>query len=130
MGCSFGIQAEFQSPYPIIDPMLGIRINTPMGVTVFGVNNLMQSKIDLCEESKHGTFRVIFPMPCLNQGTYYITLVLSDRAKEFHRASDVLLFTIDPADIYDTGKIPSPSQSLTTMDGNWSFFDQEGINVW
>lgn len=122
VGSAFGLQAEFESPYPIQNPVLGIRINNSLGITVIGINNLMQFRGVLCESSAKGTFRVLFPNSFLNQGDYEVTLMLSDITTGYQRLPSILRFTINPTDIFGTGKIPSPDQSLIIVPSTWEFY--------
>lgn len=121
MGQPFGIQVEFKSPWPLSDPILGIRINTTLGITVLGVTNHMQRKEPLCSGKKEGIIKVIFDQSCLNQGTYYITLTLSSDSVAHHRVADILSFHVNQQDIFGTGQIPTPNQSMIIAEGKWSF---------
>lgn len=123
MGQPFGIQVEFKSPWPLNDPVLGIRINTNMGITVLGVTNRMQRKEPLCSGKKEGTIKVLFDQSCLNQGTYYVTLTLSSDGVAHHRVADILSFHVNQQDIFGTGQVPTPGQSMIIAEGKWCFED-------
>ncbi len=121
MGQPFGIQVEFRSPWPLTDPILGVRINTSLGSTILGVSNHMHHKEPLCIGKNEGTIRVLFNKHCLNQGTYYVTLNLSSDGVSHDRVADIIWFNINPVDLFGTGQIPKSNQSAIIIDGKWSF---------
>jgi len=130
MGEPFGIQVEFLSPDLVRNPVLGIRINNELGVTIFGTNNLIQHSQILCQAARTGVFRVTFPEPVLNQGVYSVSLMLTDAKVNYSRLIDALKFTVLEKDIYGTGKVPSSEQSITIMPGVWEFFQYSNLVEW
>ena len=129
MGKPFGIQVAFRSPFPILNPVLGIRINSQEGRTILGITNLMHNNKMLCNACEKGTFRVFFPEPNLNQGTYHLIINLGTISESYARIQNALEFTVNPYDVYGTGKIPTSDQSMIFTQGEWVFY-QNDIELW
>ena len=128
MGETFGLQVEFQSPYIMNNPNLGIRINTPSGNTVLGIASYMQNEERIASKCKSGVFRVLFDKPNLNQGMYYVTLTLGDNQVTCDRKAEAISFEVTPVDVFGTGKIPSPDQSNIFTEGRWIMIKPEEVN--
>jgi lipopolysaccharide transport system ATP-binding protein len=120
MGQPFGVQVEFKSPFPISNPVLGIRIQTPSGNSVIGVKSDWQNRAKLASDVREGVFNVMFPKANINQGIYYISLALSDDTQSYDRQVDILKFEVTPVDVFGTGKIPTAQQSHIFTEGKWS----------
>lgn len=118
MGEPFSIQVEFSSNYPLVNPGLGIRINTPFGLTIIGCTNEMypSKKLKNSSESKNGKFIVKFNNPNLNQGDFTISLTFSDSGRTIKKYPDVINLKIVPKALFNSAKIPTTNQSLIITD--------------
>lgn len=121
MGQPFSVQVEFKSPYPLTDPFMGVRINTPSGNSVVVASNTMQYQGKLTGSINEGVFHVFFPKPALNQGVFYINLALADNLVLHDHQVEALTLEITPVDIFGTGRIPTPEQAQIITEGHWSF---------
>jgi len=88
----FHINVEYNSPFEIINPIIGIVISDEFGSPICGFNNrfykgdLRSSFNDVVVIKIHGLF--------LHTGQYFVSVYLGDSIIDFHSLKDVISFNV------------------------------------
>jgi len=107
MGQPFSIIVQFESSEHPIKPNLGVVIKDKYDVPVFGINNNTVSGSIVNQPISSGTIKCAFDNLPLMPGTYSIDLFLGEEQHDLDVVMDAASFSVESADVYGTGKIPS-----------------------
>jgi lipopolysaccharide transport system ATP-binding protein len=119
MGDEIAFYITYSTPKPIQQPRVGIGIESEKGenIVVFGmpIAGAQLSKLS-------GSGRIICRVGRLplNQGTYYLKLVLGQlHEKHFEVYERVCKFHILPSDVFSSGKVPDPKWGFLVWSSEW-----------
>ncbi len=114
MGSSLSIHVDFDVRESPIEPVLGVVIKTDLGTPLFGVNNLFIPGFQFGKVQGSATISCHFEDLPLMPGTYLVDLYFTSYGLGYNdRNLDVvheaIAFSMVPADVFDSGKLPPPA---------------------
>jgi lipopolysaccharide transport system ATP-binding protein len=104
-------------------PQIGIGINSTLGLRIITIGSFF-SKTVLPPIKRPIEILCDIPAPRLLPGTYLLKIALSDDAtqQQLDVIEDELQLTIEPSDIFGSGKLPTPQQGMVGQDSVWTIF--------
>jgi lipopolysaccharide transport system ATP-binding protein len=127
MGSPLAVHVLFRSDAPIY-PVLGVVVKTPMGVSLFGINNRTIHAKNIRKVLGEAVITLQFDHPPLMPGKYYLDLYLGDPAQELDVVKEAILFEVFPRDVFGTGKLPHPGAGPIIVPARWELEDRNGNN--
>ena len=103
--------------------------NIVYGIIIFIFMAIQSSNILAFFDINPDFLLIIIILHSLNYGEYYVTLVFAETRGELQRLSDVIKLQINPVDLFGTGKLPTPFQSLIATPSDWSYL-MPSENLW
>ncbi len=77
-GRTIWLSVEFQSPYPVRDPVLSFAVYNSLGSPIFGTDNRTDTVVAPAEPAAAGRFRIAIPTDSLRPDRYMFSLWLGD----------------------------------------------------
>jgi lipopolysaccharide transport system ATP-binding protein len=108
MGGRLSVAVSFVSGPQPIRPVLGMVVRTVSGAPVFTVNNKFIAGYSFDKAVRTGTVTCTIDPVFLVQGTYTIDLYFGDSVQDYDIVEGALAFEVLPADVFRSGKLPSP----------------------
>ena len=127
MGSPLAVHVLFRSDAPIY-PVLGVVVKTPMGVSLFGINNRTIHAKSIREVEGEAIITLQFDHPPLMPGKYYLDLYLGDPAQELDVVKEAISFEVFPRDVFGTGKLPHPGAGPIIVPARWELEERNGNN--
>jgi lipopolysaccharide transport system ATP-binding protein len=124
MGGRFSVAVSFVSEPDPIAPVLGLVFRTVVGAPVFTVNNKFIAGYVFVEQMGSGTITCTIDSIPLVPGTYSLDLYFGDSSRDYDIVDGALKFEVIPADIFGTGKLPSPQCGPTFASARFSVEDK------
>jgi lipopolysaccharide transport system ATP-binding protein len=112
---SFEVPAEAAA---LRQPIMGVVLNHETRGTVGGVNMRM-SGFDCRGPHRSATLRCMLPRLPLLQGQYNLDLWLGDGPQDVDCLMGCLTFTVEPSDIYGTGRTPFADLGTMFLTPRW-----------
>jgi lipopolysaccharide transport system ATP-binding protein len=112
MGSKLSLEVEFEAAEPIQFPRLGFVVATAEGERLFNISARYQPTFELDGPVTRGTICCDLGEIPLLARCYTIKLYMGDHCGDHHVVDDALTFEVVERDLYGTGKVPPPSQSL------------------
>ncbi|HVM07310.1 MAG TPA: ABC transporter ATP-binding protein [Acidimicrobiales bacterium] len=123
MGDSIEFRFRLHLTPEVSRPILGIRVRSATGVTAFGLNTQM-SGVELRGAGRDCVVVLHLPAVNLVSGRYDVDIAVHDEAmSDLDRVEAAATFEIEPADVYGSGLIPTPEQSLLHLPHRWTIED-------
>jgi hypothetical protein len=124
LGSEIAIEMSFQSPGgKKIKPVMGLVINHSSFGAVAGVN-MRQTGDELETSFSEGILQCKLKHLPLLQGNYTIDLWLGDGPGDVDTVSNFLSFTIEPTDIYESGKVPFSHLGVIFLDARFEMIPE------
>lgn len=108
MGEEFCVSVEFCLHSPIL-PVLGLVFKTSFGSPIFAVDNRFIPAPHIKTPVSRGRMTCKIQALPLMPGEYFIDLYLGDQFRSIDRVHDALGFCVLPADVFGSGRLPSPN---------------------
>jgi len=118
MGSDLAVHVTFRAEEPI-HPVLGVVVKTPLGFSLFGINNRIAYAKPLPKIQGEAVITCQFDRPALMPGKYYLDLYLGDPAQELDVVKDAISFEVFPKDVFGTGKLPNPLAGPMIVQARW-----------
>ncbi|MBI3852529.1 MAG: ABC transporter ATP-binding protein [Verrucomicrobia bacterium] len=111
---------EFKCSSPVASPIFGFGIEDSMGRRVFSLNNLMTGNRTCTPEfAVQGVARLYVPQNPLLPGSYFLSVSLMEDVHAWvDFVEQALAFTVEPADVYGTGRIPQSNHGAIYINGD------------
>jgi len=119
MGSNLSIQVDFDTAGKPFSPVLGVVIKTAMGSSVFTVNNRIIPGYEFPSETARGQITCTIDRLPLMPGTYWIDLYFGDEHHDVDVILDGIMFDVEQADIYGSGKLPHHSCGPIFLNASW-----------
>jgi lipopolysaccharide transport system ATP-binding protein len=103
----------------------GLVFETVMGIKVFSLHSKIQKGM-LPDLSHSGIIECKIPRLPLVPGTYYISAGCGSQKKQLDYIERGCQIQVTEADVFGTGRIPNPLNSLVLVDAKWEVI--EGVN--
>jgi len=112
-GKPFAVRVDYEIVEPVKELVVGLRITHLHGFNVFGTNTKRRG-VKLPTDQRHGTVRFKVDSLAILEGTFDITIDISDNAEvnPFDHLEKAIRFNVIQTGTYDEG--------VTRMDGDWS----------
>jgi lipopolysaccharide transport system ATP-binding protein len=118
MGEPFNICFEFSADFIIENALFGFGVENMQGLRITTLNNLISSN-SAVREVKNGVAVCEFTNPNFMEGEYFISLAVVRNSNEWvDYIEQAFTFKVEPADIYNTGKLLGNGQGLVFMKGS------------
>jgi lipopolysaccharide transport system ATP-binding protein len=118
LGGTIAIQLELGDFIGGPDTTITIQLCDAFGTSIAQMHSKIQSTIDLSglhSARARCTINDIRLLP----GEYRVDVGLGDSSDHLDRVEDALRLTVDPADIYGTGRVPRRRNGLVAMSARW-----------
>jgi lipopolysaccharide transport system ATP-binding protein len=117
MGTPFRVVVQFSGDDDVSNPGYGFGIEDEHGRRIFSFNNYMDRNTITLARARKGTATLIVDRLPLLPGTYYISLSIVESEREWvDRVDRAIQFTVEPSNVYGTGRIPERSQGVIFVD--------------
>jgi lipopolysaccharide transport system ATP-binding protein len=117
MGKPLRVVVQFSGDADISNPGYGFGIEDEHGRRIFSFNNYMDRNTITLARARKGTATLIVDRLPLLPGIYYISLALVESEREWvDRVDRAIQFTVEPSNVYGTGRIPERSQGVIFVD--------------
>ena len=116
------IDFEYESPFELIPPVIGIVVNNALAQPVFSTNGRMHSqKFDLQFQNLKGKMRLQIDNVPLLTGNYSISCFIGDLTQDYNSYIDIMSFNFFAKGV-DNTKIPDLKYvgSLNLVNSSWS----------
>jgi len=112
MGDSLMIDIVFNSIVAIRNPTIGFVIYSSQGDPILNANNYYQKSNLETIQSRNGKIRCNLGVVPLMQGTYSLSLWLSNGTQDYHFLENALSFEVIEQDIWGNGRTPTGNISF------------------
>jgi lipopolysaccharide transport system ATP-binding protein len=120
MGKPITFKINYSAPYPIQNPKIGLGIDSEEGIRILSLSTWLDlPKLESLESSG-----IIYCSPGalpLNQGRYYVKMVLADSSGDLEVYEQACKFEITIEDVFGSGHVPSRNQGLIYWSAKWEF---------
>jgi lipopolysaccharide transport system ATP-binding protein len=125
LGSTIVVEMTFDTNglHELVNPVIGVVVNSPLKGTIGSVNTRMTGYTISTGKCLGGTVRCILEKMPLLQGQYTIDFWLGEMYSDVDMLSDALSFSIEPSDIYKTGKPPAASRGIMFYNPIWQVVD-------
>ena len=100
-------------------PVLTVGIKSVYGAPIFTVSDRDAQQLASCQPSADGTVICEIPDIPLLPGNYLIDLYLGEGSGDFDVINDAIVFEVLPADLLNTGRLPSAASGAIFCRANW-----------
>ena len=121
LGESITVEVRFSGDGTLRRPVLGIVVNHQTKGAVGGVNSRMTGYQPARSEHSAGIFRCRVKRPPLLQGEYSLDVWLGDGPVDVDMVAEVLQFSVEERDVYNSGVLPFKHMGLIFLEPTWSF---------
>lgn len=122
LGQELVLEFTLNSPEPIRNASLEIGINTSFGLRVLTHTTRFSGQVVDLDAGKPVVIRCSVPEFLLSPGQYRLKLVLDRSSGESYDViNDAATLTVEAADFYGGGLLPSAAQGLVVSKVHWSF---------
>jgi lipopolysaccharide transport system ATP-binding protein len=111
MGVHLTVSVSFASNLAFT-PVLNVTIKNMHGLAIIRANNLFIGGCNSAHRQNSGMIACTFDRLPLMPGRYAIDLSLGDGFRDLDTVNDAITFEILPADVFGTGKLPSPGSAV------------------
>jgi lipopolysaccharide transport system ATP-binding protein len=118
LGGTLQVELELGSHPRQSDTGIVIDLCDPFGTTIARANSRVQALLDFSELDA-GRVRCVISNLRLLPGSYVINLALGDGTDFLDRRENVATFSVEPADVYGTGHVPSRKTGLIALEARW-----------
>jgi lipopolysaccharide transport system ATP-binding protein len=118
MGGSLSVEVSFVVE-TAIRPVLGVVVKDQFGTPVFGINNRVIPGYRFDPPVTAGVIRCRFDHLPLMPGSYLIDLYFGDEQSDFDVIRDALMVQVESADVFGSGKLPSPQCGPVFVPAVW-----------
>ncbi|HTT74612.1 MAG TPA: ABC transporter ATP-binding protein [Candidatus Binataceae bacterium] len=101
-------------------PVLTVGVKTVHGVPIFNVSDRDARQLASCAAAARATVICEIPEIPLLPGNYVADISLGDTRGDFDIIKDAISFEVVPADLFGTGRLPSPALGPVFCRANWS----------
>jgi lipopolysaccharide transport system ATP-binding protein len=113
MGSGISVCYRFQASRPISKPGFGFGIDDRNGARLFSANNYFIPGGNIPRSSQGGIVRCRFQSLPLQPGEYHVSVSLvEDERTLIDYVERPASFTVEPADVFGSGRIPESSQGV------------------
>jgi lipopolysaccharide transport system ATP-binding protein len=124
MGSSLSVAVSFACDAGAILPGLGVVLKNAHGVAIFMVHEGLVGGYSIQNRVESGTVICALDNPPLLPGRYSFDLYLGDSSgvlDVFDVISDAISFDVQAADVFGTGQLPAPQNSLIYWPARFAF---------
>src|SRR5262249_29182900 len=118
LGGSLAIDLELGEFLGESDTTLMIHICDMFGTSLAQAHSKVQSSIDLTGVI-HGRVRCMIDDIRFVPGEYTLNVAVGDSGSNLDRVDNALSFSILPANVYETGKVPKRKDGLVALAARW-----------
>ncbi len=120
MGDPLTFEITYNLPETLRNPVIGIGICNEQNVRVFSLSMWYDGE-RITELAGRGTILCDAGDVPLNQGIYFVKLVLTQDRRDIDVSDPALRFEVVPTDVFGNGVIPTRSQGLIYTSAKWTF---------
>jgi lipopolysaccharide transport system ATP-binding protein len=121
IGGNLRFQVSFEHEGPIPNIRFGISVEDSIGQRLLNFSPSVQSPDLVKEPVCKGTFDCIIPQIRLLPGIYYLTLIIGNGSSDLDRIDRAGQFSVEAADVFDTGFPPLAHHGIYYQEAEWSF---------
>jgi lipopolysaccharide transport system ATP-binding protein len=122
MGGHLTVSVSFASNLAFT-PVLNITIKSMYGLAIIRANNLFIGGFNFVNRLSSGVIACTFDKLPLLPGRYAIDLSLGDGFRDLDSVNDAITFEVLPADVFGTGKLPSPGTAVVFWPARFDITD-------
>jgi lipopolysaccharide transport system ATP-binding protein len=122
LGGEVTIELELRDFVGTSDTTLSVSICDTFGTAIAQAHSWIQSTIDL-SAARTAIARCTIEDIRLLPGEYRLDVTLGDSSDALDRVDDAIRVTVDPSDIYGTGRVPRRRNGLVALKARWGLVD-------